>query len=73
MDAMYAMWVTTDEDGQEQYGDNYQSAKYLLEYHFFNAAWQDAGEWAALVAAVAWTSALHCTALHHHHRQRPKY
>jgi len=44
MDAMYEMWVTTDEDGQEKYGDNYKSAKYLLEYHFFNAAWQDAGE-----------------------------
>jgi len=47
MDAMYEMWVTTDEDGQEKYGDNYQSAKYLLEYHFFNAAWQDAGKFIA--------------------------
>jgi len=42
MEAMYTMWVTTDEAGKETYGDNYQSAKYLLEYHFFNAAWQDA-------------------------------
>jgi hypothetical protein len=52
MDAMYTMWATTDEDGQELYGANYQSAKFLLEYHFFNAAWQDAGE--CLLGLLVW-------------------
>lgn len=44
MDAMFVMWSTTDDDGKEMYGDNYQSARYLLEYHFFSASWQDAGK-----------------------------
>jgi len=41
MDAMYVMWTTSDEEGQELYGDNYHSASYMLKMHHFNAAWQD--------------------------------
>ena len=42
MDAMHVMWVTDEVNGQELYGDNYHDAKYLLDFHHFNAAWQDA-------------------------------
>lgn len=42
LDAMYAMWVYDDDDGQEKYGINYHSNSYMVDLHFFNAAWQDA-------------------------------
>ena len=42
MDAMYTMWTTLEEDGKLIYGDNYHDYIYLLEYHYFNAAWKDA-------------------------------
>lgn len=42
MDAMHKMWVVTDEEGRELYGTNFHDAKYLLEFHHFNAAWQNA-------------------------------
>jgi len=42
LDAMYALWSTEEEDGQELYGEDFHSASYLLKIHHFNAAWQDA-------------------------------
>lgn len=42
MDAMYEMWLHTEEEGQELYGDNFHSADYFVGFHYFNAAWQDA-------------------------------
>ena len=42
MDAMYTMWTTTEEVGKELYGDDYHNYAYLLEFHYFNAAWMDA-------------------------------
>jgi len=42
MDAMWTMWSVTEEEGRSVYGDDYHSSTYLLEYHFFNAGWQDA-------------------------------
>lgn len=41
MDAMYAMWDISEEEGQELYGDSYHNYAYLLEFHYFNAAWID--------------------------------
>lgn len=43
MDAMYTMWSVSEDDGVELYGDDYHDAKYLLRFHHFHAAWQDAG------------------------------
>ena len=42
MDAMWVMWSTEEEDGKSSYGDNFHNYEYLLEFHYFNAAWQDA-------------------------------
>jgi len=42
IEAMYTMWTTSEEDGQALYGDSYHNYVYLLEYHYFNAAWIDA-------------------------------
>lgn len=42
MDAMYALWTTSDEDGQQKYGEDFHNITYLLEMHHFNAAWRDA-------------------------------
>lgn len=42
MDAMYTMWDVEEEDGQTLYGSDYHNYVYLLEYHYFNAAWKDA-------------------------------
>ena len=41
MDAMYAMWSTNEAVGQATYGKDFHSSTFLLEFHFFNAAWQD--------------------------------
>lgn len=37
MDAMYALWSTSDEDGQQLYGADFHNITYLLEMHHFNA------------------------------------
>jgi hypothetical protein len=42
LDAMYALWSTTDEEGQEKYGEDFHNITYLLQMHHFNAAWSDA-------------------------------
>lgn len=42
IDAMYTMWTTDEDTGAALYGDNYHNYVYLLEYHYFNAAWIDA-------------------------------
>jgi hypothetical protein len=40
--AMYKMWELEEEEGQAKYGENFHNYARLLEYHYFNAAWQDA-------------------------------
>lgn len=42
MDAMYALWSTSEEDGQALYGENFHASSYFTEAHTFNAAQQDA-------------------------------
>lgn len=42
MDAMYALWSTDEDKGQELYGDGFRNISYLLQMHHFNAAWRDA-------------------------------
>lgn len=42
LDAMYAMWEYDQEDGQEKYGSDFNSASILLKFHHFNSAWRDA-------------------------------
>jgi len=42
MDAMWKMWELEEDEGQALYGENFRNFAYLLEYHYFNAAWQDA-------------------------------
>jgi hypothetical protein len=42
IDAMYTMWTTDEDTGAALYGDSYHNYVYLLEYHYFNAAWIDA-------------------------------
>ena len=34
------LWEVDDVTGAAKFGDNYKSANYLLEFHFYNAAWQ---------------------------------
>lgn len=41
MDAMYVLWSTSEEDGQELYGENFHSASYFAAAHDFNAAQMD--------------------------------
>ena len=41
MDAMYALWDTDEEEGQELYGENFHSSSYFAAAHDFNAAQQD--------------------------------
>ena len=41
MDAMYALWSTTEEEGQSLYGSDFHNSTYFVEAHHFNAAWQD--------------------------------
>jgi hypothetical protein len=41
MDAMHALYTHSDEEGQALYGSNFRSSNYLLQIHYFNAAWQD--------------------------------
>lgn len=42
MDAMYALWEYSQEEGQEIYGTDFNAASILLKFHHFNSAWQDA-------------------------------
>ncbi len=42
MDAMYTLWSTDEDTGQELYGESYHSASYFAAAHDFNAAQQDA-------------------------------
>lgn len=42
IDAMYTMWSVSEEEGQALYGKNFHNYEYLLEFHYFNAAWRDA-------------------------------
>jgi len=39
MDAMWKMWELSEDDGQALYGDAFHNYAYLLEFHYFNAAW----------------------------------
>lgn len=41
MEAMWTMWAVDEDTGIELYGDKYHNYARLLEYHYFNAAWQD--------------------------------
>ena len=34
------LWEVDDATGAAKFGDSYKSANYLLEFHFYNAAWQ---------------------------------
>lgn len=43
MAAMWKMWELDEDEGIEFYGDHFHNYARLLEYHYFNAAWQDAG------------------------------
>jgi hypothetical protein len=42
MNAFYQLWNMNEDDGLELYGNNYHTYKYLLDYHYFMASWQDA-------------------------------
>lgn len=37
MDAMYALWSTSDDEGKKLYGDDFHNITYLLQMHHFNA------------------------------------
>ena len=39
MDAMWKMWELDEDSGQALYGDSFHNYAYLLEFHYFNAAW----------------------------------
>ena len=41
MDAMYALWSTSQEDGEAMYGKTFKNSTYFASAHDFNAAWQD--------------------------------
>ena len=40
--AMWTMWSVDQDEGEAMYGSDYLNYARLLEYHYFNAAWQDA-------------------------------
>ena len=42
MDAMYAVWSISDDEGSERYGSDFHSASYFTQIHDFNSAWRDA-------------------------------
>lgn len=42
MNAMWVMWELSEDEGISLYGDKFHNYARLLEYHYFNAAWQDA-------------------------------
>eukprot|EP01035_Chromulina_nebulosa_P020764 gene20764-26924_t len=41
MTAMHELWAYDSETGKEIYGDDFISAKNLLEMHYFQASWRD--------------------------------
>ena len=41
MDAMYTIYSTSEEDGQEMYGEGFHNSTYYVKAHHFNAAWTD--------------------------------
>lgn len=41
MDAMHSLWEYTEEEGQQQFGENFHAALYFSEAHFFSAAQRD--------------------------------
>lgn len=42
MDAMYELWITSEDEGQDLYGEDYHSQVYFTEAHTFNAGQIDA-------------------------------
>lgn len=42
LDASYVLNQLSEEEGHLLYGDNFHTHSYLLKFHYFNAAWQDA-------------------------------
>jgi len=42
MDAMYAVWSISEDEGSERYGSDFHSASYFTQIHDFNSAWRDA-------------------------------
>ena len=41
MNAMFAIWSYSDEEGQELFGDDFHSSAWFTGMHDFNAAWSD--------------------------------
>jgi hypothetical protein len=41
MDTMYSLWSYSEEEGQSKFGENFHSAVYFSEAHFFSAAQHD--------------------------------
>jgi len=41
MESMYALWSTSEEEGQAKYGSNFHNSTYFASAHDFNAAWVD--------------------------------
>jgi hypothetical protein len=41
MDAMFTIWSVNEMEGQRLFGPKYHSSTFLLEFHYFNAAWRD--------------------------------
>lgn len=39
IEAMWKLWEVDEEAGRHAYGDNFHSYSYLLDFHYFNAAW----------------------------------
>lgn len=37
--AMWKLWELDEETGRHTYGENFHSYSYLLDFHYFNAAW----------------------------------
>ena len=42
IDATYEIYSKSDEEGKALYGDNFKNSDYLLGWHHFSAAQQDA-------------------------------
>jgi hypothetical protein len=39
IEAMWKLWEYDEEAGRHTYGENFHSYSYLLDFHYFNAAW----------------------------------
>lgn len=42
LNASYMLSIVSEEDGQRLYGPHFHSYGYLVKFHYFNSAWQDA-------------------------------